>query len=73
MVHLARHAVRLADVLFTLPGVLLLVVNGLVLTPAAGIVGDADVNWLIGALTLLGITGLIWGGCLIRWLNRYLV
>lgn len=59
----ASRAVNWADVIFTAPGVMLLLVNGLIMAP---IWGGLSTSWIAVAFSLFILSGVIWGVCLIR-------
>ncbi|MEK6991081.1 DUF2269 family protein [Paenibacillus sp. FSL K6-1566] len=63
-IHRTAKNVMLADYVFTLPGLLLLIVSGIVMAGRSGF-GIGGMNWLTASLVLFGVTGLIWGGVLI--------
>ena len=67
MLHFAAKAVNMADILFTIPGVLLLLINGLYLAPAYGGGDLLGARWVVAALILLTVSGVIWGGFLLRY------
>ena len=64
VIHFSAKAVIRADFLFTLPGVLLLVMNGLVMVVARWGGWDAfhQVSWITIALALFIASGIIWLG-----------
>lgn len=62
-----RHTVKnvmLADFLFTLPGILLLIISGNIMAAKSGIPMDG-LNWLTLSLILFIITGVLWLAVLI--------
>lgn len=63
-IHRTAKNVMLADYVFTLPGLVLLIVSGIVMAYRSGF-GINGMNWLTASLVLFGVTGLIWGGALI--------
>jgi uncharacterized membrane protein len=70
VLHFASQSVIRADWLFTLPGILLILISGLfILGPHGGFPGP---SWVELALTLLILSGLIWVLVLIR-LQRTMV
>lgn len=56
-------AVNWADVFFTAPGSLLLIVNGLAMANTWG--GIMNTHWIIAALVLFSLSGIIWIGFLV--------
>lgn len=62
--HFAAKAVNWADVLFTGPGVLLVLANGLVMIASWGGVG---IGWIAVALGLFSLSGIVWVGFLLRY------
>lgn len=64
----ASKVVNWADVLFTAPGVLLLLANGLILATTWG--GILGVSWITVALVLFTLSGVVWAGFLIPDQNR---
>ena len=75
VIHFSAKAVIRADFLFTLPGVLLLVMNGLVMVVARWGGWDAfhQVSWITIALALFIASGVIWLGILIPVQHRMAV
>lgn len=63
-IHNAVKNVMLADYVFTLPGLLLLIISGVVMAVQAGY-GMGGMSWLMASLILFGITGILWAGVLI--------
>jgi|GEM_PF-914547 len=63
-IHRTAKNVMLADYVFTLPGLLLLIVSGIVMAGSSGF-GFNGMNWLTASLVLFAVTGLIWGSVLI--------
>jgi uncharacterized membrane protein len=59
----AAGALNWADVVFTAPGIFLLLVNGFILAYAAW--GGLTQSWIIAALMLFILSGLIWAVFLI--------
>lgn len=59
VIHYAAKNVMLADLLFTLPGILLIVVSGTWMAERAGYSMGAF-NWLTLSLGLFGLSGLLW-------------
>ncbi|HSM16442.1 MAG TPA: DUF2269 family protein [Gemmatimonadales bacterium] len=57
------HAVNWMDVFFTAPGVILILVSGLPLASQGG--GITRVPWILAALLLFVLSGVIWVGLLI--------
>ncbi|MEO8607431.1 MAG: DUF2269 family protein [Chloroflexota bacterium] len=69
LVHFGARAVNQADLLFTVPGVLLIFLNGLTLAPAFG--GTPwSVSWIAAALALLILSGIVWLWFLLRYQNQ---
>ncbi|MGY5343203.1 DUF2269 family protein [Paenibacillus glucanolyticus] len=63
-IHHTVKNVMLADYVFTLPGLLLLIISGVVMSVQAGY-GMGGMSWLAVSLILFGITGILWAGILI--------
>jgi uncharacterized membrane protein len=59
LVHSTVKNVMLADYAFTLPGLALIVLSGIVMAIQAGI-PLAELNWLTVSLALFAVTGAIW-------------
>ncbi|MBZ0293030.1 MAG: DUF2269 domain-containing protein [Anaerolineae bacterium] len=70
VVHFAAKAVNQADLLFTIPGVLLIFINGLILAPAFGGGNILGASWVVVALILLALSGIVWGGFLLRYQHQ---
>lgn len=64
--HFASKVVNWADVLFTAPGVLLILSNGLIMTSRWG---GIDTSWVAVALGLFTLSGIVWVGFLLRYQN----
>ncbi len=75
VIHFSSKAVIRADLLFTLPGVLLIVMNGVVMVVANWGGWDAfhQVSWITVALALFIVSGVIWVGILIPAQHRMAV
>ena len=69
VIHFASKTVSRADVLFTGPGVILILGNGLALAESrwGGWSGFHEFSWIVLALILLGISGVVWMGFLLRY------
>jgi uncharacterized membrane protein len=65
--HFASEVVNWADVLFTAPGVLLVLVNGLIMVTRWGGIGT---SWVAVGLGLFTLSGIVWVGFLLRYQNR---
>lgn len=63
-IHSTVKNVMLADYIFTLPGLLLLIISGSLMAARAGY-GMGGLNWLTISLIMFGITGILWLGVLI--------
>jgi uncharacterized membrane protein len=63
-IHNTVKNVMLADMVFTLPGLLLIIISGVVMAVQAGY-GMGGMSWLMASLILFGITGILWAGFLI--------
>jgi uncharacterized membrane protein len=70
LVHFSAKAVNEADLLFTIPGVLLIFLNGLVLAPAFGGGNALGASWVVVALALLILSGIVWAGFLLRYQDQ---
>jgi len=64
VIHHAAKNVMLADGLFTLPGILLILVSGALMADRAG-VPIGPFNWLTLSLLLFALTGVIWAAALL--------
>jgi uncharacterized membrane protein len=64
VIHYATRNVMLADYVFTIPGLILIVVSGGIMAERAGY-PLSGFNWLTLSLVLFAITGIIWGVMLI--------
>ena len=75
VVHFSAKAVMRADLLFTLPGVLLILMNGLamVLDRWGGLAAFHELSWISAALALFTASGVIWVGLLIPVQHRMAV
>ena len=73
VMHFSAKAVIRADFLFTLPGVLLVLLNGLFMAYARWEGVFHDVSWISVALALFTISGIIWVGALLRFQHRMAV
>ena len=65
----AARAVNRADLLFTGPGVVLVLLNGLALAADrwGGWTGFYEVSWIVAALALFALSGVVWVGFLLRY------
>ena len=70
VVHFSARMVTQADMLFTVPGVLLILLNGLRLSPAYGDGNILGASWVQVALVLLVLSGVVWAFFLLRYQNR---
>ena len=75
VMHFSAKAVIRADLLFTLPGVLLIVINGFVMVVSSWGGWDAfhELSWITLALALFIASGVIWVGVLIPVQHRMAV
>ena len=75
VIHFSAKAVIRADLLFTLPGVLLVLLNGLVMVFArwGGWNALHELSWISVALALFTASGVIWVGVLIPVQHRMAV
>ena len=75
VIHFSAKAVIRADLLFTLPGVLLILINGfaMVLARWGGWGAFHEVSWISLALALFTLSGVIWVGVLIPVQHRMAV
>ena len=64
----AARMVNWADVFFTVPGILLLITNGDILSEQWG--GIFQVSWIVASLVLFAFSGMVWIGLLLRYQNR---
>ncbi|MEK3884583.1 DUF2269 family protein [Paenibacillus sp. PL2-23] len=64
VVHAAARNVMLADYVFTIPGLVMIVVSGSIMAEQAGM-SWTGFNWLTLSLVLFAVTGIIWGVLLI--------
>ncbi len=69
VMHFASKTVSRADLLFTGPGVILILGNGLALAESqwGGWSGFHELSWIVLALILLALSGLVWSGFLLRY------
>lgn len=63
-IHQTVKNVMLADIIFTLPGLLIIIVSGILLAMQAGY-SISGVNWLTLSLILFALTGIVWLAILI--------
>lgn len=63
-IHRAAQNVMLADYIFTIPGIALIIVSGSIMAAHAGI-SLSGLNWLTLSLIMFAITGIIWVAILI--------
>jgi len=63
-IHSAVKNVMLADYIFTIPGLVLIIVSGNIMAARAGM-PMSGFNWLTLSLILLAVTGIIWAVILI--------
>ena len=73
VLHFSAKAVIRADFLFTLPGVLLVLLNGLFMASARWGGVFHDVTWVTVALALFTMSGIIWVGALLGLQHRMAV
>ena len=75
VIHFSAKAVIRADLLFTLPGVLLILINGyvMVLERWGGQSAFHELSWISLALALFTLSGIIWVGILIPAQHRMAV
>ena len=73
VIHFSAKAVIRADFLFTLPGVLLVLMNGLIMAYARWGGAFRDFDWISVAVALFVISGIIWVGALLRLQHRMVV
>ena len=66
--HFAAKAVNWADVFFTAPGVLLVLANGQIMAKATW--GGLSASWIVLALGLFILSGIVWGAFLVRLQHR---
>ena len=66
--HFAAKAVNWADVFFTAPGILLLLANGQIMATAAW--GGVTASWVVLALGLFVLSGIVWAVFLLRFQHR---
>ncbi|WP_231638549.1 DUF2269 domain-containing protein [Paenibacillus sp. JCM 10914] len=64
VIHRAAKNVMLADYVFTLPGLFLLIISGVVMAAKGGY-ALGGMSWLTASLLLFAATGLLWLGVLI--------
>lgn len=63
-IHAAAKNVMLADYAFTLPGIVLITVSGIIMAQQAGWAMNGF-NWLTVSLAVFGATGILWAAVLI--------
>ena len=73
VMHFSAKAVIRADFLFTLPGVLLVLVNGLVMAYARWGGAFRGFDWISIAVALFALSGVIWVGLLLRLQHQMVV
>ncbi len=75
VIHFSAKAVIRADLLFTLPGVILILLNGfaMVLASWGGMDAFHEVSWITLALALFTASGVVWVGVLIPVQHRMAV
>ena len=75
VMHFSAKAVLRADLLFTLPGVLLLLMNGfaMVFSHWGGLDALYELTWISVALAVFTVSGVIWVGVLIPAQHRMAV
>jgi uncharacterized membrane protein len=66
--YFASKTTSLADLFFTLPGIVLILFNGMVLSIRWG--GIIQTSWITAGLALFGMSGLIWMAFLLRYQRR---
>ncbi len=64
LIHSAAKNVMLADFVFTLPGLILIIVSGALMAAEAGY-PMSGFNWLTLSLILFALTGVLWLGVLL--------
>jgi uncharacterized membrane protein len=67
IVHFAAKAVNWADVIFTAPGVLLVLANGLIMM---AVWGGVNTSWIAISLGVFALSGLIWVVLLLKYQDR---
>jgi uncharacterized membrane protein len=67
VIRFAVKMVNWADVFFTAPGIFLLITNGDILSEQAG--GVFHASWIVAALGLFVLSGVVWVGQLLRLQN----
>lgn len=70
IVHFGAKVVNQADLLFTIPGVLLILINGVVMAPVFGGGNILGASWVVAALGSLTLSGIVWVGFLLRYQNQ---
>lgn len=70
VIHFAAKGVNLADVLFTIPGIILIALNGTFLAPGVGGGNVLGASWVAAALLLFILSGIVWGGFLLRYQSQ---
>ena len=72
VIRFASKTVSSADVLFTGPGVVLVLLNGLALANDrwGGWGGFHEFSWIVTALGLFAVSGVVWAGWLLRYQYR---
>ena len=64
LIHITSKNVMLADFVFTIPGLILIIVSGIVMA-VEGEMPMSGLNWLTLSLIMLAVTGVIWLAVLI--------
>ena len=72
VIHFASKSVSRADVLFTGPGVTLVLLNGLALAADrwGGWTGFYNFSWIVASLGLFAVSGVVWAGFLLPYQMR---
>lgn len=70
VIHFTAKVVNLADILFTVPGVTLIFLNGLVLAPAFSAGSTGFASWIVAAIVLLIVSAVVWAGFLLRYQSQ---
>lgn len=64
IIHSTNKNLMLADVVFTLPGLILIIVSGILMAAREGALSEGF-NWLTLSLILFAVTGVVWLAILI--------
>jgi uncharacterized membrane protein len=70
VIRFAITAIKRMDSFFTNPGVLLIILNGLLMASTSRWNGVYGTSWIAAGLTLLTLSGILWAGILLRYQSK---